>query len=110
MFNLLQRLFVIAGLGLGAVTALAQGLPLYYPASYDISGIVETARGSQLVVSASSYQVDTNVRVHTPDTEFASMRALQPGTEVGLKFEHKPGQGRKITEIWVLPQGTVVLP
>lgn len=110
MFNLLQRVLLMAGLGLGAVTVMAQGLPLYYPASYDINGIVERAQGSQLIVSASSYQVDSNVRVHTPDTEFASMRALQPGTEVGLKFENKPGQGRKITEIWVLPQGTVVLP
>ena len=110
MYRILRQLIVLASLGLGTVAAAAQALPPYYPASYDYSGIVDSTRGSHLIVGASSFAVDSNVRVHTLDTEFASLRALQPGTEVGLKFNDKPGQRRKITEIWVLPKGTVVLP
>ena len=110
MYKPLKQLTAFTALALSALAAGAQDLPLYYPASYDFSGIVETARGSNLTVGASNFAVDSNVRVHTPDTEFASIGVLRPGTEVGLKFNDQTGQRRKITEIWVLPKGTVVLP
>jgi hypothetical protein len=100
----------MAGLATAAFLANAQGLPAYYPPGFDQTGIVNGASRGQLIIDASAFSVDSNVRVHTPDTEFGSMGSVGNGTEIGFNIKNRPNGGKQITEIWVLPEGTVVLP
>ena len=106
----ISRSLLMAGLATVAFLANAQGLPEYYPPSFDQTGIVNAARGGQLIVGASAFPADSNVRVHTPDTEFGSMGAVDNGKEIGFNIDKQSNGGNRITEIWLLPEGTVVLP
>jgi len=38
------------------------------------------------------------------------VRALTPGMEVGFNWKKNEGGGYTVTEIWVLPEGSVVVP
>ena len=106
----ISRSLLMAGLAAVAFLANAQGLPEYYPPSFDQTGIVNAVRGGQLIVGASAFPVDSNVRVHTPDTAFGSMAGIDKGKEIGFNLARQSSGGKQITEIWVLPEGTVVLP
>ena len=109
MFSI-SRLLLTAGLVTAAFLANAQGLPTYYPPGFDQTGIVNGSKGGQLIIGANAFPVEGNVRVHTPDTEFSSMGTIVSGTEIGFNLAKTANGRHKITEIWVLPEGTVVLP
>jgi len=92
------------------MAATAESLPGYYPPSFQGDGIVNQVSNSQLVVNARRLAVDSNVRVHTPATEFSSMSAVRKGTEIGFNSETRANGRTSIIEIWVLPPGTVLVP
>jgi hypothetical protein len=93
-----------------AASVQAQSLPHYYPNSFDRQGIITSTGSSEIFVSAQRYQLDANVRVHSLATEFASRRLLRGGAEIGFTTARGKKGVTKITEIWLLPDGTVKLP
>jgi hypothetical protein len=110
MYKSFKTVLTSLGLLWAAGSIQAAGLPHYYPSSFDRQGVISGMGGGELFVNARRYQLDPNVRVHSLATEFASRGALKGGAEIG--FTTAPGkQGvGKITEIWLLPDGTVKLP
>jgi hypothetical protein len=111
MLNAIRLLLPAAALIVSSLSVHADGLPMYYPASFDQTGIVAQTGGGKIIIDASAFAIDSNVRVHTPTTQFSSMGSVSGGTEVGFNIDRKqPGNRKKITEIWVLPKGTVILP
>ena len=110
MYKRFTTVLIPLALTLAAVSTEAASLPDYYPKSFDQQGIVSSLHGRELSVNAQRYRLDANVRIHTLDTRFASPRSLASGKEVG--FNTSPGKRgvNKITEIWLLPDGTVELP
>jgi hypothetical protein len=102
---------VAAALLTSALAATASGLPDYYPSQFNGEGIVQQVSNGQLIMESRRYSIDSNVRIHTPDTEFSSLGSVPPGTEIGYSLVEKSGNGgRSINEIWVLPPGTIQLP
>jgi hypothetical protein len=110
MYQSFKTVLTSLGLLWAAGSVQAAGLPHYYPGSFDQRGVITSAGSGELYVNARRYRLDPNVRIHSLDTQFASRRALQGGTEIGFSTDPgKQGVG-KITEIWLLPDGTVKLP
>ena len=84
-------------------------LPDYYPASYQQTGFIDQVISSgNIVISSVGYRLATNVLVHSPTTEFSSRYDLSAGKEVGFNFSSS-GNVRTITEIWILPGGSVLV-
>jgi hypothetical protein len=110
MYKSFKTVLTSLGLLWAAGGVQATGLPPYYPGSFDRQGVISAAGGSEILVNAKRYQLDPNVRVHSLTTEFASRRALQGGTEIGFSTSAGKNDVERITEIWVLPDGTVRLP
>ena len=86
-----------------------QGLPEYYPASFQAAGAIHALRSGNIIITghAGSFSLSTNVLVHSVSTEFAPRNELRAGKEVGFSFNKGMGNKRTITEIWVLPHGTI---
>ena len=110
MYKLFTTVLSPLALMFAAVSTHAAGLPDYYPKSFDQQGVVSNLRSGEVLVNARRYRLDANVRIHTLDTRFASARSLASGKEIG--FNTSPGKRgvSKITEIWLLPDGTVEMP
>ena len=95
--------------GRGEPIRSGSNLPSYYPSSFQATGILsETSTGAGLIISGLSYTLSMNVLIHTTSTEFSSRYALSAGKEVGFSFSDNGGS-RTVSEIWVLPGGTVLL-
>ena len=105
----MKRLYaVITGLTCIAMTAgiaaAADSLPAKYPEYFNHAGTIDDVdmeRGG-VIINDRARPISTNVRVHTPSTQFGSYRSLKKGQTVG--FHVTPGAGT-IDEIWVLPKG-----
>ncbi len=90
----------------GAGEQRERDLPDYYPQRFDHEGIMRSlVQGGRMMLGGVRYRVSPNVRVYTPETRNGSVYALREGTEVGIKLD---AAGRTVSDIWVLPKGSVV--
>lgn len=94
--------------GRGQTVTSEGGLPDYYPASFQNTGIISAFSGSSIVIGGLSYSLSPNVLIHSTMTEFSSRYDLTAGKEVGFTL-NSSGNTQSITEIWILPAGTVRL-
>jgi len=86
-----------------------EGLPEYYPANYQKTGIIRDVLGSDtFVISGLKYQLTADTKIHTTNNQFSSRWALKNGEEVGFSFSTDAANNRTISEIWVFPKGRVV--
>ncbi len=119
-YSNLHRYLLAAALAMLVIsgTAVARGLPAdvrgalpdYYPASFQQTGVIRNTGGNnQLTVSGNRYGLSSNVLVHSLATEHDSRYALHVGAEMGFSFDHDAQGNRRITEIWILPAGTIRL-
>ncbi|MGH8501586.1 MAG: hypothetical protein ACREVE_03770 [Gammaproteobacteria bacterium] len=89
----------------------ASDLPHYYPARFDGTGFLQAVEPSRntLTIDALHYGLASNVPVHSLQTRFSSLSALRSGMEVGFTLRNGGRSDRRIiTELWVLPVGSVV--
>ena len=88
----------------------SSGLPDYYPASYQQTGVIhEVGMNDTLIISGLKYQISSDTKIHTVNTQFATTWSLKSGEEVGFSFTtDDTAKHRSISDIWVLPKGTVV--
>ena len=85
-------------------------LPDYFPASYQQTGVIhEIGVYDTLIISGLKYQLSSITKIHTVNTQFATPWSLKSGEEVGFSFTTDAANNRSISEIWLLPNGTVVL-
>lgn len=85
------------------------GLPEYYPANYQKTGIIrDVAADDTLVISGLKYRLTSDTKIHTTRNEFSSRWSLKTGEEVGFTFSTNAANHRTISEIWLLPKGRVV--
>jgi hypothetical protein len=88
----------------------AGNLPSYYPASYQQTGVIhEIGLDNTLVISGLKYQLSSSTKIHTVTTQFASTWPLKVNEEVGFTFTTDASNKRSISEIWLLPTGSIVL-
>jgi len=84
-------------------------LPGYYPSSFQKTGVIEkVGTGGNIVIATAGYQLASNVLVHSPTTEFSSRYDLSAGKEVGFNLAGN-GNSNTITEIWILPAGSIFM-
>ena len=100
------------GATFGSVYMLAPGtkLPGYYPSSFQEAGTIARMSSSKMVISGTSYTVSMNILIHSTNTEHSSRHELRTGKEAGFSFTTDSNNKRMITEIWLLPAGSVLLP
>ena len=79
-------------------------LPSYYPDNIPYSGMVGSISDNTIIIDASAYRLDPNVRVHTLSTSFGSIRTLSGSTPVGFTKSSDRSGNSVVTEIWVLPE------
>lgn len=86
-------------------------LPEYYPNTFNNEGILQNIEdgGNTLIINATAYKVGHNMKVHTLNNKFSSINSLQKEMELGFIFSDPSAKRKTITEIWVLPKGTVEL-
>ncbi|MDT8385071.1 MAG: hypothetical protein RRB22_11705 [Gammaproteobacteria bacterium] len=84
-------------------TPLAPGYPLSFPAR----GIVGQVSSTSLTVDGTRYRVAISAMVHSLSGDRASLLDLRSGSEIGFSFERQANNRRTITEIWILPQGSI---
>lgn len=80
--------------------------PEYYPDSFKNQGQFQEIHIQEgtLIINATKYAYDHNVRVHTLDTEHGSISMLKPGVEIGFQLHsYNKGNMRIVSEIWILP-------
>lgn len=94
--------------GRGETVSPGSGLPDYYPASFQNTGVINGVSGSSLNISGLNYSLSPNVLIHSTMTEHSSRYDLGSGKEVGFTVDNNRNT-RTITEIWILPSGTVRL-
>lgn len=95
--------------GRGETVSSDTALPDYYPASFQKTGVINGAgAGGSLNISGLSYRLSPNVLIHSTMTEHSSRYELVSGKEVGFTL-NSDANSRTITEIWVLPAGTIRL-
>jgi len=100
-----------------STTVLAQrsgssisGLPSYYPASYQQTGVIREIRpDNTLIISGLKYHITSTTKIHTVNTQFASTWSLKTNEEAGFSFTTDTASKRSISEIWLLPKGSIVL-
>lgn len=90
--------------------AVQARLPEYYPDHFPQTGTLQEVNIEKgtLLINATQYRYDTNVKVHSLHTAHSSLRALKPGMGVGYAL----GAGKNaalIAEIWVIPAEAVIL-
>jgi hypothetical protein len=91
----------------GETVAPGNGFPDSYPASFQAKGVVGQASSRSISVSGSRYSLSISAQVHSLSGNHASVLDLRRGTEIGFSFERNANNRRTITEIWILPQGTI---
>jgi len=86
-------------------------LPEFYPRTFSNEGILQKTEdgGNTLIINATAYKVGHNMKVHTMNNNFASKNSLQKDMEIGFTLHDPTAKRKVITEIWVLPKGTVEL-
>jgi hypothetical protein len=130
MLNKVLRIQFIAGLFLLGTLGMAQAeemskhekmhgegegraeveynLPDYYPEHFARKGIIQSIPSSSaLYIDGILFKLSTNVSVHSMATEFLTRNALNRGDEIGFSFSKTTNGNLVITEIWILPKGTV---
>jgi len=96
--------------GRGLSTEVSAQLPSYYPSSFQKTGVIRNASiVNQLTVDGARYALSSNARIHTVATEHASRFSLAPGLELGFTYDRDASGVRRITEIWILPAGSIKL-
>lgn len=103
-FALLSVSMVNAG---EAIAPSSSNLPATYPASFQAKGIVGGISSRTITVDGSRYTLSLSARVHSLSGNHASRLDLRGGTEIGFSFNRNANNRRTITEIWILPQGTI---
>jgi len=98
-----QTIALLIFLALFSLPAQSGELPDYYPDK--IAGLftIDDISLSQLKIIVNDFPLNLspNAKVHSPNTEFSSLRALKPGMKI---FFSRPSN-RTINEIWILPDG-----
>ncbi len=98
-------LILLISLGSAGVSQGAE-LPSYYPETVPaMNGIIGYADIKQgvIVINDMSWKLSMNVRVHSLNTQFSSVRALRSGMRIA--FESTSINGKvQLAEIWVLPK------
>lgn len=96
--------FIAISLLLATTSSQADTLPDYYPKSFAILGILGgiDTRSQTISINDSDHRYDTNVKVHTKNSQFSSMDILTPGMNLGASITS--GTTPRIMEIWVLPK------
>ncbi len=94
-------------LGIGIKTS---EMPEYYPASFQRTGKIYSVGTSNIDITGSSesFSLSANILVHSMSTEFLSKRDLKRGQEVGYSFVKGMDGKSVVTEIWILPSGTLL--
>ena len=103
-FALLSVSMVNAG---EAIAPSNSNLPATYPSSFQGKGIIGGVSSRTLTVDGSRYALSISARVHSLSGNNASRLDLRGGTEIGFSFVRNTNNRRTITEIWILPQGTI---
>ena len=80
-------------------TALAQGLPDYYPESFQRTGTVDDIADDRIVIDDTVFGLSAEVLVHTLYAEEAFVSNIRPGQLVG----YLGNDAQQIVEIWILP-------
>lgn len=102
-WTLILSLFTL--ICLGNVSAADNKLPAYYPSSFQHEGILrDIGTKGTLIVSGNRYTLSPNALIHSLVTQHSSRFALKEGLEVGFTANRDTGV---ITEIWILPKGSV---
>ncbi len=96
----LTAALLIAASGAG----LAAGLPSYYPDRIPHTGMFGGISNNTITVDASTYRLDSNVRVHTLSTAYGSVHSLSANTPIGFTKTTDRSGNSVITEIWVMPE------
>jgi len=86
--------------------ALADKLPDYYPRAFSYSGMLQRLDVEQraAVINGTFFRLAQDLKVHTLNTESATVDALRTGLPVGCRYVATPKGARVITEIWLLPE------
>ena len=94
-------------LGIGIKTS---EMPEYYPASFQRTGKIYSVGTGNIDITGSSesFSLSANILVHSMSTEFLSKRDLKRGQEVGYSFVKGMDGKSVVTEIWILPSGTLL--
>lgn len=86
-----------------ATTAIARDLPDHYPKDgLGIPGQIDAIHfdENRVVINDISYQLSSDLVVHSLTAASVSKARLRPG----LTVAYKVGSGRTITEFWLLPR------
>ena len=97
-----QAMAVIAILLAGSVAA--QDLPRYYKdADFQRTGRIDSVqlKAQRIVIDDISYNISSNVIIHSPRAYNVPAANLKVGTTIGYKFLN--ARSRLIGEIWLLP-------
>jgi len=88
-----------------SATGWADNLPDYYPSSFHRWGVIDRLdiAGGDVVVNDTLMHISENVKIHTPNTQFATVHALNKGAKIGVAFSTTSPVKRMIDEIWILP-------
>jgi len=96
--------------GLPIEKSLKEKLPSYYPNSFMSRGIVTNIDLAKRTITFSSTALayGINTKVHTLSSNFASIQSLTIDTPVGYNFFVGSDNTFFLTEVWVLPAGSVL--
>lgn len=105
LFRWILMLSFLAMLNIGNTSAADTSLPSYYPSSFQYEGFLREVGGDgTLMISGIQYNLSPNVLIHSLTTEHSSRFALRESQEVGFTANRDT---RIITELWILPNGSV---
>lgn len=98
---------MILALALGTGYAeTARGLPEYYPEYFDQWGTLNgvNTQDDFIVIDDISTPLASDLKIHTPATQFGTLHSLRQGMKVGITFRSGASR-RMVSDIWVLPAG-----
>lgn len=85
-------------------------LPTYYPNQFQHTGMISSLENdNSIIISGLRYKIASYLKLHTSATEYATRRSLRAGDEVGFSTMAGYNNSLKVTELWVLPKGSVKL-
>ena len=105
---LLLLLSAGAAFGRDFTSASGEQLPDYYPSSFQGTGTLRTVSSRDVVISGNGYALSMNVLIHSTATEHSSRYELVTGRDVGFSFGTDSDNNSTITEIWILPDGSLL--